>query len=128
MRGVKSVENMLDVYDNPGDISGLQGPARSRNGRHNGILRGPSDPTIRLISGIGGAATLAWSTSRRDLTGALAGAVGAVMLGRSHKNSFAKRKTAVNAIGTESSDLFVSTTIIVDAPMDPVFEVAVPMM
>jgi hypothetical protein len=70
VRGVCDVENHLDVYDEPGNIPGLQGQsARRRSGQQWDVMQRHWSPTTRLLMGAAGGALATYGAARRDAFG-----------------------------------------------------------
>jgi hypothetical protein len=79
--GVTEVRNHLDVHDQPGDISGLQG-GRPRTGERPELWQANLSPTARLLLGTAGGALLAAGVRQRGLAGVAFGALGAALIAR----------------------------------------------
>jgi uncharacterized membrane protein len=85
-RGVTSVENRLEVHEEPGNVPSLQGGA-TRTGTRMELLQEHWTPAARLLVGTGGAALAGYGLSRRDMPGQLMGLLGAAALARSIANT-----------------------------------------
>lgn len=79
VRGVQGIENRLDVHDDPGDVSALQG-GTMRTGEQFELLQGNWSPTARLFVGGTGAALLTYSLSQRFPMSCAFGTLGAGLL------------------------------------------------
>jgi hypothetical protein len=75
VRGVESVDNALEVHDEPGNVSALQGGSW-RTGEHMEMLQGNWSPAARGGAGLAGLAVASCCFMRRDPLAILAGAVG----------------------------------------------------
>jgi uncharacterized membrane protein len=118
--GVTRVDNHLDVHEEPGDVSGLQGgPSQRRRGAQFEFWQEHWSPTARLVaSGIG--AGLLVSTARlRPVPGALVATVGLGLLARAITNLDLQRLTGIGA-GRRAVE--VNKTIRIAAPVHQVFE------
>jgi hypothetical protein len=84
VRGVKDVQDLLQVHESAQGISALQG-AQSR---HERLALGPStwSPAARAVSGGTGAALVLFGLRRGGMMGALAGAAGAMLVTRAMVN------------------------------------------
>lgn len=85
VRGVRGVENQLEVHQEPGDIPGLQGRTTKRMEKPEWAQENWS-PTMRLASGLGGAALAAYGLSRRGLVGTMASVTGLGLAARGVAN------------------------------------------
>jgi hypothetical protein len=87
VRGVKRVENMLDVHAEPGDIPALQGrPRTPRGGEVLDFMQNNWSPTTRFFSGAAAAACIAWGLRRFDALGLTVTVVGLGLLSRAIAN------------------------------------------
>ena len=84
VRGVKDVQDLLQVHESATGISALQG-AQSR---HERLAMGASawSPTARAVTGGTGAALVLLGLRRGGMMGALAGAAGAMLVTRAMVN------------------------------------------
>jgi uncharacterized membrane protein len=117
VRGVRSVDQQLEVHDDAGGVSALQG-GRRRPGRRSAIMQNNWSPAVRLIVGAGGAAMTAAGSLRGGLTGAFATTGGVGLLARAITNMDTRRLTGVGA-GRRAVD--IHKTIHILAPVDEVF-------
>jgi hypothetical protein len=98
VRGVKSVEDGLEVYAEPGSVPGLQGRARApRGGEVLDIMQNNWSPTTRLLTGAAGGASVMWGLRRLDALGFAVAAVGFGLLSRAIANIPMTRLTGVEA-------------------------------
>jgi BON domain-containing protein len=87
VRGVKGVDDRLDVHAEPGDIPALQGrPRTPRGGEVLDFMQNNWSPTTRLFTGAAGAACVTWGVRRLDSVGLTVAAVGVVLLSRAIAN------------------------------------------
>jgi hypothetical protein len=82
VKGVKEVENRLEVHESADNVPALQGEGRTTPP----LWRRNLAPTTRLLAGTAGGALALASLKRRDRLGAALGAVGLGLLARSLKN------------------------------------------
>ncbi len=87
VRGVKGVDDRLDVHAEPGDIPALQGrPRTPRGGEVLDFMQNNWSPTTRLFTGAAGAACVTWGVRRLDAIGLAVAAVGLGLLSRAIAN------------------------------------------
>ena len=102
VRGVREIENWLQVHQEPGDVPGLQGPPR-RTGETSEFLQDNWTPAARLAAGTAGGTLLLLGLARLGKLGAAATAIGAGLLTRSVANQPLRRLAAVG-VGPEAVD------------------------
>ena len=112
------MENRLQVYQHPDDISALQGKRRPRGSRFD-LFQTNWAPTTRLLASAVGGALIAFGMRRRDRVGALVGLAGAGLATRAITNIELKRLVGVN-VGPRAVD--VHKTINIKAPVNYVFD------
>ncbi len=96
VRGVKSVDNGLEVHAEPGDIPGLQGQARTpRGGEVLDFMQNNWSPTTRAFTGAAGTACVTWGLRRLDAVGIALAAVGVGLLWRAIANTPISRLASV---------------------------------
>jgi uncharacterized membrane protein len=95
VRGVRAVENRLEVHQHPGNVPALQGGS-TRPGRY-GLARENWPPATRLLVGTAGSALAVYGAIRRDALGAGLGIAGLGMVARSATNLPVDRLTGVGA-------------------------------
>ncbi|MGE5610776.1 MAG: SRPBCC family protein [Bacillota bacterium] len=117
VRGVRDVENYLDVHKQAGDNPALQGGA-GRVGRRYGVMQDYWSPLARLLAGGIGGVAAGWGVAKRGLPGLLVGATGAGLFLRALTNLSLKRLTGI-AAGPRAVD--VQKTITINAPLEEVF-------
>src|SRR5690606_10683042 len=118
VRGVRDIEDRLEVHTEPGRIPGLQGEARSRPGRRSGFMQENWSPTTRAIGGLAGAAAALWGLGRRQPGRTLVTGAGLLLLGRALTNLELRRMFGIGAEGFEVS---VQKTIRIQAPVETVY-------
>jgi hypothetical protein len=119
VRGVCAVGNQLDVYDEPGNISGLQGQsARRRSSQRWDVMQRHWSPPTRLLIGATGGALATYGAGRRDPLGSALGLSGLTLLARAITNIGFKRLLGVGANGHA---IDIRKTITIEAPVERVF-------
>jgi hypothetical protein len=87
VRGVRSVDNGLEVHAEPGDVPGLQGrPRAPRGGEVLDFMQNNWSPTTRAFTGAAGAACVTWGLRRFDTAGIALAALGLGLLSRAIAN------------------------------------------
>lgn len=118
--GVTRVDNHLDVHEQPGDISGLQGgPSRRRQGQLFEFWQENWSPTARVSAGVLGGGLMIYGVQRRDVPGIALAAVGFGLMARGLTNLDLQRLTG---IGAGRAAIQVNKTINIEAPVEKVFE------
>jgi uncharacterized membrane protein len=117
VRGVRAVDNQLEVHAEPGDVPGLQG-GRTRPGMRTGPMQRVWPPAMRLLAvGSGGILCIS-GLLRRDTGGAAMGITGLGLLARGLTNLELRQ---IFGIGAGPDAIDVRKTISVAAPADRVF-------
>jgi uncharacterized membrane protein len=118
VRGVKAVENMLEVHDSPGNIPSLQGASAPREPRPE-LLQENWSPTARLMTALGGGVLVLYGMSRRGLIGAMMSLTGLGLAARGVTNLQFKR-----LVGTGSSRraIDLQKAININAPVEKVYQ------
>jgi uncharacterized membrane protein len=114
--GVHGVIDALDAYDEPGDIPALQG-GRPRHGTRVDLLQEHWAPATRVFAGAAGAALLLRAIARGDGAGALAGVIGAGLLGRATTNVPLRQLVGIDA----RRPVDLQKTITINAPVGEVY-------
>jgi uncharacterized membrane protein len=121
VRGVRHVDNRLDVHAQPADVPGLQGGrGRWRGGERFELLQAQWSPTARLFMGLAGGVLILLGVRRRGVIGTVAGAGGLVALARALTNLELRR---LFGIGAGRWAVTIQKTITVAAPVEEVFDV-----
>ena len=117
VRGVRAVEDLLEVHESAEDVPGLQGAGR-RPGHRPELLQENWSPAIRLLTGLGGGALALAGGRARNPAARLLGVLGLGLLARAATNLPAKRMVGAGA-GRRAVD--VQKTLTVNAPPETVF-------
>ena len=118
-QGVEAVQDKLSIHEDSRGVSALQG-GRPRHPA-SFFMRERWSPAARLVGGAAGSALAAWGLYTRGVLGAIGVAAGGALLVRSGANVPLKRWVGVR--GAEGMVMHVHKTIIVNAPVDQVFQV-----
>lgn len=86
VRGVRSLENQLEVHETAGRVPGLQGDPPPRNGRRGTFTQETWSPTARALGSLAGGAVLYYGMARRRPGGALFSTVGLALISRAMTN------------------------------------------
>ena len=116
VRGVRGVENKLDVYTSAENIPGLQGEPRHRP--RSQVMQESWTPSLRLLATGAGLSLSLYGLRNKGLFGTTASIAGIGLLVRSMTNLPTRRLVGVGA-GHRAVDL--QKTITVHAPVDQVF-------
>lgn len=120
VRGVREIDNQLEVRDEPGDVPALQGddgqPPRPEPRPE--LLQTHWSPAARLLSGATGGGLVFYGAARRGLPGAVLAMSGGALLTRAATNLPMSRLTGVGA-GARAVD--VRKAINVAAPVEQVW-------
>lgn len=117
VKGIKRVEDQLDVHKEPGTVPGLQG-GRVRQGRRPELLQTNWAPAARFLVGAIGSGMILRGAFRGGLLGKGVAAAGAGLLTRAIANLEWKRLLGMGA-GRRAVDL--TKTVHVDASPEEVF-------
>lgn len=115
--GLKSIENLLELHENAGDIPALQGGKR-RGGEKFGPLKTAWSPTTRLVAGLTGGALTIYGGKRRGALGSAMSTVGLGILARALTNFETRRLVGLDG---DVKGIDIEKTITIDAPVDKVF-------
>jgi len=116
VRGVRDVENRLEVHETPGDVPALQGGSEPTGGRFE-YLQENWAPSARLAAGVAGGALAAAGARRKDTLGSVLSLAGLTVLARSVTNKELRELAGVE--GRQAID--IQKTINVNAPVGEVF-------
>ncbi len=114
--GVRAVSDQLTVYNEPGNVSSLQG-GEPKTGERFELLQENWSPAARIAVGGAGAALMLASTRARGGLCALLGVSGTALLARAATNRDIK-----SLLGFGERGITVQKTIHVAAPVERVFE------
>ena len=117
VRGVRAVENRLEVHASAEHVPALQGGLR-RTGDRPELAQENWAPAARLLTGAAGSALALYAARRRDTLGTMLGVAGIALAARGATNLSVQRLTGVGA-GRRAVD--VQKTITVVAPVERVF-------
>lgn len=117
VRGVESVDDLLEVHETPDNIPALQGEGRPREARFE-LAQSNWSPAIRLAAGAVGAALAEYGRRERGMAGTAASLAGLALLARAATNRELKR---VVGVGGGRRAVHIQKTINVNAPLEQVF-------
>ncbi|WP_332674647.1 SRPBCC family protein [Aromatoleum sp.] len=117
VRGVKGVDNRLDVHEQPGNISALQG-ARQSDGAKGREMTENWPPSVRVLAGAAGAALAVTSLFRRGPVSLVGPVLGGALLLRSAANK-SLRETAGFS---RRKSVHIDKEIFIAAPPERVFD------
>jgi uncharacterized membrane protein len=116
--GVRGVDNRLEVHEQAGNLSDLQGGVH-RPGARSELMQENWSPTTRLLAGALGGGLTALGTTLRFPTACVLGTVGLGLLTRGVTNLSLR---SLLGIGGGRPGFSVQKTITVNAPLDRVFD------
>lgn len=117
VRGVRDLDNQLEIHKTPEDISGLQGGVR-RAGESAELMQDNWSPTARLGAGTVGGLLMATCIGRRTPGALVLGTIGFGLAARALANIETKRLFGFSP-GRRGID--VQKTIVIEAPVEKVF-------
>jgi hypothetical protein len=85
VRGIRSIDDQLDVHDEADDVSALRGDG-PMTGVRSTFMQASWSPTARLVAGAAGAALAAYGAFQRGLVGGALGLMGLALLARAASN------------------------------------------
>jgi uncharacterized membrane protein len=118
VRGVREVENRLEIHQQADNVPGLQG-GRPRTGDRFPLMQSCWTPTARLLTGLAGGALMGNCLARRDPVSIALGTVGFGLFMRSATNREIK---SLLGVGKDSRPIEVQKTINIHAPVERVYE------
>jgi uncharacterized membrane protein len=116
VRGVRAVENRLEMHERAEGVPGLQGGG-ARPGKRPEVLQENWAPAPRLLIGATGGGLAIYGVRRGDALGGLLGALGLGLLARGATNIELKRLLGLDA---SRRAVDVQKTITIDAPVEEV--------
>jgi uncharacterized membrane protein len=114
--GVRAVSDQLTVYNEPGNVSSLQG-GEPRSGERFELLQENWSPAARMLAGGVGAALMLAATQARGGLCALLGISGGALVARAASN-----RDLATLLGFGERGITVQKTIYVAAPIERVFD------
>lgn len=117
IRGVTGVEDRLEIHEQAGNVSGLQGGKPAPEHRFE-LLQENWSPTARLLAGTAGAGLALVGARRRGWLGGSLAAIGSGVFLRAVTNLPAKR---LFGIGPARRGIDICKSIAIDAPVEEVF-------
>lgn len=118
VRGVRYVENLLEVHHEDEEIPALQG-GRPRTGDRSALRQSNWSPATRLLTGMTGGVLMANCLARRDPLSTALGALGFGIFMRGVTNMELK---SLIGVGRDCRTFAVQKTISIKAPVARVFE------
>jgi uncharacterized membrane protein len=118
VRGVHGVKNQLDARAEPGNVPGLQGSSRLRNGPRSAFMQANWSPAARAAAGLTGALVAMRGFGRRNVSGTLVGTAGLLLMGRAVTNLEMRR---LFGIGVPRHAVDVQKNIHINAAVEDVF-------
>jgi uncharacterized membrane protein len=119
VRGVRGIDDRLQVHREPGNVPGLQGPARRpRGGKVLSFVPAVWSPAARIAAGLAGGGLALLGARVGGLAGAAVGLGGLTLLARAVTNLELARLTG---IGAGRRAVVVHKTVTVEAPVEEVF-------
>jgi uncharacterized membrane protein len=118
VRGVRDIEDRLEVHTEPGRVPGLQGQPRQRPGKRSTFMQENWSPTARALGGLAGAAATIWGLRRARSGGTIVSGAGLVLLGRALTNLDLGR---LFGIGDRSFAVNIQKSIRIHAPVETVY-------
>jgi uncharacterized membrane protein len=118
VRGVRDVDNLLDVHVTADDIPALQGTPSRREPIFE-LMQENWSPTARVLTGVGGAALATYGLSRKGLIGTTLSLAGLGLAARGVTNIQLKRLVGLGG-GRRAID--IQKAININAPVEEVYE------
>jgi len=118
-RGVRRVDNQLEVHETADNVPGLQGGAGRREQRFE-LMQTNWSPSTRLLASVAGGALAAYGFRRRSLPGVIGGGIGLSLLARGLTNLELERIVGYDS-GRRAHE--VNKAITINAPVEQVFGV-----
>lgn len=119
IRGVKAVENALEIHEQADNVPGLQGQPARRGGERSEFMQSNWSPAARFIAGITGGTLALYGMGWRGLRRTLLGGAGLTLLARAVTNMELRHLTG---IGARRRAIDIHKTINIAAPVERVFE------
>jgi uncharacterized membrane protein len=120
VRGVREIEDALEVHTEPADVPALQGAPRQGGAGRFELWQEHWSPTARTLVGLAGAGAALAGVRRGGATGSLLTVAGAAALARGLTNISLRRLLGLDA---GRGTIVVQKTVHVAAPVETVFDV-----
>jgi uncharacterized membrane protein len=117
-RGVRGVDNRLQVVDNPQDIPALQGEPSSRRGAVPDVMQTNWSPATRLLSSVGGSLLTLYGLTRKGVAKPVLSTAGLVLTARGVTNLDTR---SMLGLGLGENAIRVNKAINIFAPIDEVY-------
>lgn len=117
VRGVKGVDNQLEVHDHPGNISALQG-ARQFGASTGHAITENWPPSVRVLAGAAGAAVAVVSLFRRGPMSLVGPVLGGALLMRAAANKSLKQAAGFS----RTKSVHIDKEMFIAAPPERVFD------
>lgn len=117
-RGVRGVENRLQVVDNPQDIPSLQGEPSSRRRAVPDVMQTNWSPATRLLSSVGGSLLTLYGLTRKGVAKPVLSTAGLVLTARGVTNLDTR---SMLGLGLGENAIRVNKAINIFAPIDEVY-------
>lgn len=117
-RGVHGVENQLEVFDTPEDISTSPDVSSTQRQTRADLGQGSWSPTTRLLSGVGGSLLTLYGLTRRGIVKPVLSTAGLVLATRGMTNLDTR---SLLGLGMGENGIRVNKSIIIFAPIDEVY-------
>jgi uncharacterized membrane protein len=119
VRGVKNVQNQLEIHSEPGNVPGLQGEPSRELGKPSAFNREDWPPAARAIGGAAGLIAAYYGFSRRNPLAWAIGIAGLALIGRAAANVEVR---ALVGAPSARQGFRVEKTIHIQAPVEKVFQ------
>ncbi len=118
VRGVKGVENQLEVHESAEGVHGLQGVTTRRRARPEWAQENWS-PSMRLLTGVGGTMLAFYGATRKGLIGSALGLAGLGMAARGVTNIDLK---SLLGVSDRRDTIRINKAINIDAPAEQLYQ------
>ena len=118
VRGVKTIQNLLEAHEEAGDIPALQG-GRERQPERFGVMKENWSPTTRLVATAVGGALALYGAKRLGVLGSALGSLGLGVITRAITNI---ETGALVGLDSERKAIEIQKTINIDSPVERVFD------
>jgi uncharacterized membrane protein len=118
VRGVRSIDNQLDIRQSAEDLPGLQGIQAQRD-TQNPRMQEYWSPSTRLLVGIGGGLLAVYGRARRGFVGSALSLAGLGLLARGVANIQVKRLFSMDG---DQQSVQIQKAINIDSPVERVYD------